>query len=330
MSDKEEDSAPLVMHRWIGVAGLFVAPTTVITAVCYFFGYVSTRKYFAYFGVDSDAIGFSTSDYVVRSISVLYAAILVLLLAWAVLLWAAAYLRGVASNGQRARLLHRLAWAAILVGALGAVRGVVGVLLPRFAPVRNPLLTSIALGLGTVLVVVGFWLLTTSKPDSTPRKFAAAERASLIVAGGVTVMSLFWVTYIFANAYGENQAQIAEAELWTRQTGVIVETTERLDPPANLILETPLTPTAADGASPTAAQQQGITYRYMCFRSLVVRDNQWVLVPAKWTPQLGYAAIITDDSENRISVIRSKDIVESGAVKFSDGWQCPEAAYPFA
>ena len=38
-------------RRWIGVVGLFIAPTTVSTSLCYYFGYVYARKYFDYFGM---------------------------------------------------------------------------------------------------------------------------------------------------------------------------------------------------------------------------------------------------------------------------------------
>ena len=76
--------------------------------------------------------------------------------------------------------------------------------------------------------------------------------------------------------------------------------------------------------------QEPVTYRYECFRSLVVRGGQWVLVPAKWTPELGYAVIVADDSANRISVTRVKGIARTGAANWDEsnrvGWQCPEVA----
>ena len=34
------------MPKWFGIVGLFVAPTTLITSLCYFYGYVATRTYF--------------------------------------------------------------------------------------------------------------------------------------------------------------------------------------------------------------------------------------------------------------------------------------------
>jgi hypothetical protein len=81
--------------------------------------------------------------------------------------------------------------------------------------------------------VVGSWLLTTLWTGATtPRPFAAAERASLFVAGAIFVMALFWITDIVANAYGDNQAEITAGKLWTREIIIIIilDTTERLDP----------------------------------------------------------------------------------------------------
>ena len=121
---------------------------------------------------------------------------------------------------------------------------------PQLAVIRSPLLTPLALGLGTLLVIVGCWLLSTlrtarrrcqsstgqfgvsrSRSASTRRPFAAAERASLFVAAAMILMALFWLTNLFATAYGEQEAQKAAAKLWTKETSVILETTERLDPP---------------------------------------------------------------------------------------------------
>ena len=97
------------MHRWIGIVGLFIAPTTIITSVCVYFGLVYTSKFYSYFGIESNAIGFTTSDHVTASISVLYAPILVLLLAWVALLWAGGYARRLVQAERRTSLIRRLA-----------------------------------------------------------------------------------------------------------------------------------------------------------------------------------------------------------------------------
>ena len=330
MSDDSGGSTPQV-HRWIGIVGLFIAPTTIITSVCVYFGFVSTRTFYSYFGIDSNAIGFATSDYVMQSISILFAPILVLLIAWAALLWAGEYTRRLAKAGRRTGVIRVLGWAAVIVGGLGVLRGVVGVLRPQFALIRSPLLTPVALGLGTLLVIIGCWLLATLRTESAPRPFAAAERASLFVAAAVMVMALFWLTNIFATAYGEHDAQSTAAKLWSKETGVVLDTTDRLNLPANLIVESPLRSTDSADASPQSDPSEADMYRYKCFRSLAVHDDQWVLFPAKWTPQYGYAVIVTDDDANRISVTRLKGLARTGAANWDasnkeGGWQCPEVA----
>jgi hypothetical protein len=321
---KDDGGSTPQVSRWVGVIGLFVAPTTIITSVCIYFGFVSTRKFLSYFGIDSNAIGFTSTDHVIKSISVLYAPILMLLIAWTALLWAGEYTRRLAKAGRHTMLIRRLGWTTIVIGALGLLRGIVGVLLPQLSVFRSSLLTPVALGLGMVLTLIGCWLLGTLRTETTPRAFAAAQRASMFVAAAVLLMALFWLTNIFATVYGENEAQSTAAKLWAKEEGVILDTTDRLNPPQNLLLETKL-------AVPSASGDESVTYRYECFRSLVVRGDQWVLVPAKWTPEYGYAVIVADDSSNRISVTRIKGIADTGAANWDasnrpGGWQCPEVA----
>src|SRR5918994_4927830 len=114
----EQQETPRVFSKWIGIVGLFIAPTTVITSLCYFCGYVATRKCFAYFGIDTDALGFTTGDYVMRSVRALYVPVVAGLLTYVALLWVGEYLRRLVQSGRRTRLVHRLGWAAVVVGAL--------------------------------------------------------------------------------------------------------------------------------------------------------------------------------------------------------------------
>lgn len=146
-------------RRWIGVVGLFIAPTTVSTSLCYYFGYVYARKYFDYFGIDSNAFGFTTGDYVIRSVRPLFLPIVALLFAWVAVLWAAEYLRRLVYAGRQTRLVRAVAWTMMAVGALCIVRGIVGLTLPQLALDNTAALTPAALGLGSALLVIGFWLL---------------------------------------------------------------------------------------------------------------------------------------------------------------------------
>jgi len=65
-------------ERWVSFAAGIVTPVTLITALLFYFGYVSSRSQYEYFGIDVDAIGLSTQDYVMRSPQPLLVPLLVL------------------------------------------------------------------------------------------------------------------------------------------------------------------------------------------------------------------------------------------------------------
>src|SRR4051794_36105280 len=74
-------------ERWVSFAAGIVTPVTLISTLLFYFGYVSARSQYRYFGIDVDTIGLSTQDYVMRSPQPLLVPLLVLtLLAVAALL----------------------------------------------------------------------------------------------------------------------------------------------------------------------------------------------------------------------------------------------------
>ena len=67
-------------RRIVGLVVALVAPTTLITALAYYFGYRREQAFAGYFGIDSSALGFSTSDYVLRSVDALFVPVAIVLL----------------------------------------------------------------------------------------------------------------------------------------------------------------------------------------------------------------------------------------------------------
>src|SRR5690348_3289131 len=63
-----------------GLIGAVVAPATLVTALAYYFGYRRERAFAGYFGIDPSVLGFSTSDYVLRSVDALFAPLVVVVL----------------------------------------------------------------------------------------------------------------------------------------------------------------------------------------------------------------------------------------------------------
>jgi hypothetical protein len=279
----------------------------------------------------------------------LYVPVVAGLLTYVALLWAGPYLRSLVESGRRTRLVGTLGWAAVVVGAVSTAWAIVSLTLPQWALVHVDALTPVALGLGAASLGVGLWMLTSSQtpvggdnlgetqssseqshseagaPNShgekgpAPRPFAAAQRASLVVAAGAIVLGLFWITDIFAIAYGEDQARITNARLWSQENSVV------LDADARLYLPVPPKQIKVTWAPPADPAAKPTFLRYQCFRSLAVHGDRWVLVPARWTPEYGYAVIITADSSHVISLNMVKNIADTDAAQQWDGgWECPE------
>jgi hypothetical protein len=317
MTEHEEQSR--AVPKWIGIVGLFIAPTTVITSLCYFYGYIATRTYFSYFGIDTDAIGFTTGDYVMKSVPALYVPLVVGLLAWVTMLWAGEYVRRLVQSGRKPRLVRWLGWASVLIGALGVLRAIVGLTKPEWALIHADVVTPVTLGLGSALLVVGFWMLAGRRAPDEPRPFEAAQRASLVAAVAAIVAAVFWITDIFATARGLDQAGITYSNLWSKESSVVLDTDARQSLPV------PPRQTKLTWAPPADPAAKPTFLRYQCFRSLAVHGDRWVLVPARWSPEYGYAVIVTTDSSHFISMVKIKNIADSDAAKRRDGdWECPE------
>ncbi|MGW6724561.1 hypothetical protein ACWF9G_01525 [Nocardia sp. NPDC055029] len=305
------------MDKWIGVVAGVVAPTTVITGLCYYFGFVSARAYFGYFGVDTESFQFSTADYVLRSVAVLYPALVIALVVACSLFAIHVYGRRALRKAGGSRLAYRGGWSGIVAGAILTALAILGVVVPRFSVLWSTVLVPVALAAGALLIVAGSEALAALRSGDTPRSATPAQRSVWMFAGAAMVLAAFWMTNIFANWYGGLQAQKTVDELWERETVVTLDTTEPLFAPENLVLETPL------GTQPG----QRFTHRYECLRTLVVRPDRWVLVPARWTVENGYSLVIPIDDSSRISLTKLDRLSENkAATDWKAPWQCPEIA----
>jgi PknH-like extracellular domain len=381
---------PQVVNRWLGIVGLVVAPTTLITSLLYYFGAVSTRKRLLHFGIDPNAIGYTTSDYVTDSVGIVFALALGLLAICAALLLAGLCIRRLAVAGRGSRTMRWAAsvlivlgalatvvglvgvfgglvganvvvfaatlaslamsaafvlaglairravnagttspwmrwaaWVLVVLGVIGVVAGLIGIWANRFG-IKFPELTAeqqgavtpAALG-GAAMVLAGSWMLRGLEPADRQRPRWSVERALFVIALIVVVAAAFWATNIFATKAGEIDGINTAADLWWRQNTVIVDTTERLDVDHALMKET----------LPNSTDPQSVkTYRYQCLRTLVVRGDQWVLVPAKWTDPGGIAMILTANASTHITVKRIEDprAQVGNAPNVWKYWPCPE------
>jgi hypothetical protein len=246
-------------ERWVSFAAGIVAPVTLISGLLFYFGYVSARSQYEYFGIDVDTIGLSTQAYVMRSPQPLLVPLLILtLLAVAGL---------VLDNLIRRRLspapVRRARLAAIAVLLLGII-GLLGYPLIGHLP-YYALLVPLVIGLAAAALAYISYLTGKVEPE------LGKQRVLIALLGVVTITCAFWATATTAQYSGRGLAK-SDAEHLDQFPVVILDTKEKLQLRSPGLEETAL----------RAGAGQTFNYRYRGLRLLVVGQNRLFLVPQNW------------------------------------------------
>lgn len=294
------------------MAGNVIAPVTAISGLLFYFGYVSSRSQYEYFGLDVDTIGLTTQDFIMRSPQPLLVPLLVLsvLGALAVLVHAAvrralttAFAEPAPGPAIRARRWTGLATMGglLLLGA-GIVLLFLYSLLRDWQPFAlvTPLVIAaggsiLAYALSASRFVAGLEA-TSDQQSPAPRAGSsavpaagvpaassaappAAQRASVLLRPGVSVFilvavgsSIFWATATIAQWSGVGLAQAAALRL-DELPSVILDTRERLF----------LTSPGLDEVALPPSTGQTFHYRYRHLRLLIQGNDRMFLVPQRWS-----------------------------------------------
>lgn len=197
-------------RRALELIGLVVAPTTLVTALAFYFGWVLTSSRASYFGIDASALGYSTQDYLLRSADALFVplgSVFVLALGC---VWLHAFaLRQLREPAARARL-RIAAWAAVAAGGALFAVGVFAVFRPlSFSP--HYLFRSASPGIGIALLAYGLALLdrigAARRGQVRGTESTASVRATaLALVALLVVLSGFWTASEYADALGRGRA----------------------------------------------------------------------------------------------------------------------------
>ena len=244
------------LERWVTFATRIIAPVTLISGLLFYFGYVSARSQYEYFGVDVDTIGLSTQDYVMRSPQPLLVPLLgITLLAVAGLLLHNA-IQPSATTIRRAKII---AIVVLLLGVLGLI--------------GYPLLEHLRYYALVVPLVIGVAAAALGYLSYFDRKAAGLTPQYVLIAllAVVTTTCAFWATATTAQYSGRGLAK-SDAENLRQFPVVILDTKERLQLRSPGIEETAL----------RTGTGQTFNYRYRGLRLLVVGQNRLFLVPQEW------------------------------------------------
>lgn len=242
------------------VLGTLVAPTTLIVALLYYFGWVRTDRQAADMMLHETLFGFSTQDYILRSVGPLFLPLFVA---------AGVILIGVLAHG---RLLERPALGRRVTRPLVITGAILLVVSLALSPVETG---SAILYVGSPLsVTVGIALLAyaaTLVPPSGAERRRRSDRSAVRLAWSlVTVLLLlgaFWTVSRYATVKGRALARQVKENL-DQTPSVTIYSVSRL------YLEHPV----VEQALP--AEEGAYRYRYTGLKLLFRADGKLFLRPS--------------------------------------------------
>ncbi len=266
----------------------FVAPTTILTALFLYFGYVWTDSFYEYFGIDAATLQFSPQDYMLRSVQALYVPVGTILLLALLLAWAQPSIVVFVLRRRHVRW-WRLAWRAMLgVGTALLAAGVLFVLLPA-ATARSSMLAPLCVASG-VLILGYSRSLSALRRHGRRRRPAARDRTAAGLLLAIVTLCLFWSANSFAQQYGRGMAIDLGNNLQLRPA-VTLDTTEEL------FLQLP---GVAESALPAASTDQAFHFRYRGLRLLAQSGDRMFFVSSAWSPVSGRALLVTAGDDTRV------------------------------
>lgn len=283
---------PPAPERLFQLAAAVVAPTTLLSALLFYFGWVRTNALYSHFGVEASTLGFSTQDYLLRSVEAVYVPLGVLLILAVVGLWLHAFVLELLVNRRQLRVLQVAVVVLALVGLILSIRGIVGVVFPRISN-RDFLVTPLSLGMGTILTAYSHSLWRRSRAaagrgnvDIQPGWFGTVN---LVLVAMLVVLCLFWATSNYAKAYGRGLAISFASEL-TRRPAVVLYSEQSLYLRSPGIIETIL------NEDPGAR----FRVRYSGLRFLTESQGKLFLLPDDWHRTRGPAIVLDREEDVRV------------------------------
>jgi hypothetical protein len=276
----EEEPQGLPQRRVLGVIGSIIAPTTVLTALLFYFGMLHAHWFFDYFGVNYTVLGLTTQDFLIRSADGLFVPLTALAAVTLVGLWG---FRS-ADRWLPERARRALRWAAgpaaAATGTALVLVAVVAIIIPEaFASTLG--LPGLCLALGVALLSAVSPLLRLRTPDADHRSVPPAVAIGEWAASFVLVsVGLFWAAGDYSAAVGTGRGMAVAAGL-SRSADVVLfsEKSLRIESPG--VVESTCT-----------GHDLAFGFRYSGLKLVMQAGDRYVLLPARWSRADGAALVV--------------------------------------
>lgn len=294
MTDREtqEDQRRPLAARLAPVLGV-IAPTTLVTTLLIYFGYLATRARFEYFGAYLDLVNPSSTDLLFYGSEAVYMAVVAL--AFATLFGAVLYLAGrwLVSDPRRDTAAGWTGLVLFYAGALLMIRAFMGAFVTRATLTGWGIEAPLALMLGALVLRYSLWLWQERAAHqrntrwTPPPEAVDLSRYALLV---LLIAGLFWTCNIASSLYGRDRAADMAKRL-PAHPSVILYTRDAIDSPPSGVIHRDL------------GKDQKFRHRYSGLALLVESDGRLFLVPVPWSPRTGRVLVVENSADTRLQLI---------------------------
>ncbi|MGW4769900.1 hypothetical protein ACWEO2_17870 [Nocardia sp. NPDC004278] len=296
----QTSAAPLASA--LSLAGAIASQTVVLGAVLYYFGLAYARAWYGYFGIDVGMLGFTTADYVLRSLIPTFWPVVISLLVVLGLISARGLPLVLAVRSRRPRrTLRRWYRCTLSVGGLLAVApGLVWLLAPT---VGSPWETYLPGFLVTGALLLGF--ATTLRANYPALigsgRFAQrnAERSALttilIALLALGFAGVFWGIGAYADRRGISDARGLAQAKFPGQPSILLLSVDRL------AIE-------GEGAQvdPITMPGEKFRYAYSGLRLLARTSDTYFLIPQQWQATRDRVFVVPRADNVRIDIASTR------------------------
>jgi len=281
-----EGSSSTAGHSRLSTLAHLFGPTTILTALLYYYGYVSLKAYYSYFGISLSVLDLSPRDYLVRTPDTLFRPIASLMIILVVLFVVHHLLnQGLIRAGpQRAR---RVAFGIAATGGVLAAIGVVGLY-------KSPqgLVSPLSLVAAALLLEYSLWVLARYGAPTQQMGgllYAAVDlRRGLVIA--LVVIGSFWAVNEIAQRRGTANADATERSLPLQSQAVVYSAKDLQFPGPDV------------GEKALEDENSAFAFRYNGLRPLLYANDRWFLLPVGWRHDNGATVIVLADNPSNIRV----------------------------
>ncbi|TWP51774.1 hypothetical protein FKR81_13000 [Lentzea tibetensis] len=276
----QDTNAPAKALR---IFGSILAPTTVLTALLFYFGNQHANWFCRWFGVEYTTLGLTASDYLIRSSDGMFVPLVAVACTGLAALWGSRLLKAVLPPRRWRQLLRWAVPVAVVLGVVLISVGLSGVVAPSW-------LYRLA-GLPGLCIATGFLLFPLADRLHLVRTGRRAAQATAVAQWTFTfvlvTIGLFWAVTDYSAAVGENRGYQVELELASQPQAVVYAAKD-------------LGLRGRGITSSVCAEGAAYRYRYDGLVLVLQSGGSYFLLPRSWNRADGVAVLLPRTNDVRV------------------------------